>query len=138
MENEKETLGQPEIVPVETDNTLDGPKTENLGKFASTDELARAYENLHAEFTRKSQVLANLQQGNVSVTDEETSPKVEDANNREEVIKEYLISLSQKQYAPTVITGSSDLVLGVKPEPMHLRDIERVAENYFKTKETQK
>ena len=129
-----ELLEQPETSPVQADNeSIDGSK-KLLGKFASTDELAKAYENLQTEFSRKSQILAELQKdkGHACVASE--NPPVVPVN-REEIIKDYLTSIAASKTAPTVITTASDLVFGAKPEPRSLRDMERVAEIFFKQKE---
>jgi len=110
-----------------------------LGKFADVSELAKAYESLQSEFTRKSQMLAQLQknEGQAGAAIEQPPVIVPDAVpiNREEIIKEYLTSIANSQIAPTVITTASDLAFGIKPEPLALNDAKRVAENFFKTKE---
>jgi len=120
-----EVLGEP---------LTEGPKF--LGKFASVSDLEKAYESLQAEFTRKSQLLAELQQGQAGAAKIEI-PNVEPKTeiNRDEIIKEYLTSVATRPNAPTVIAGTNDLAYGVKPETKSIRDLTKVAENYFKTKE---
>ena len=54
---------------------------------------------------------------------------------REDIIRDYLISIAAQARAPEVITGTGDFVFGVKPEPMTLRDVGKAAENFFRTKE---
>jgi len=131
--SEEEILGQSQPdAPAVAENAKDDPKEKILGKFTDVLELEKAYVSLQAELTRKSQMLAQLQQGNVSVTVE--SKPVEVAQDKGKVIEEYLLSLAKGQKAPTVITVANEIGFSAKPEPMSLRDIERVAENYFKTK----
>ena len=200
-------LEQPESVPAEADNTTEGSNI--LGKFASVEELAKAYDNLQAEFTRKCQQLKTpagdgrefktpaadaapplqkgewlltaemSKQGNASVADYEepvlktpaadAAPPLQKGESllpvqkgewllpdgeclpcedirpslcenlapslREAVIREYLTSVASKQTAPAVITAGQDFAFGVMPERKSLRDIESVAENYFRNKE---
>ena len=118
-----------------------------LGKFATVSELEKAYESLQSEFTRKSQLLAELQQGNAVAAIKEPVVEVEPpvaccdtplqqgGTTREEIIREYLTSVAARPTAPAVITGTSAPAFGIKPEPRALRDVERLAENYFKLKE---
>jgi len=97
-----------------------------LGKFVDTLELAKAYETLQAEFSRKSQELAEFKKVE--------KPTVESVC-KEDIIKEYLTSISKSQTAPTVITTASDFCFGAKAEPRTLKDLTKVAAQYFKTKE---
>jgi len=135
----KTDLGQPTDAPVETDNALNpGPKNI-LGKFHTVDDLAKAYENLQVEFTKKCQALSQIQQGTAGAAIELT-PKVEQPTqtptvNRDEVIQEYLLSVARGNRAPTVITAAGDFAFGVKPEPKTLLETEKIAENFFKSKE---
>jgi len=145
---EEKNLEQPEAaLPGNTENEAEGSNLI-LGKFAGKDELAKAYESLQAEFTRRSQLLAEIQ-GNAGAAQEKSPERTPatclkdlslDTNpqTREEIIKDYLTGIMTNQTAPTVITTASDLVFGVKPEPKSLRDMEKVAENYFRTKEITK
>ena len=127
MDNLEELLGEPETSPEQSDNEIiNGPK-KICGKFADIDELSRAYENLEKDYSRKSMELATL-------TKQQGGPVVEHVN-RDDVIKEYLTSIAKSQAAPTVITTASDIAFGNNSEPKSLRDVESVAENFFRTKE---
>ncbi|MDR0462424.1 MAG: hypothetical protein LBG88_03815 [Christensenellaceae bacterium] len=124
-----ENLGQLSAVDGE------GPKSE-FGKFDNLDNLLRAYEQLEQRFTWKCQEMAEMtdKQGQASVAVNK-APIAPDEASRDEIIKEYLTSIATRTPAPTVITGQSDFVIGAKAEAKSLRDMEKVAENYFKTKE---
>jgi len=111
--------------PEQTDNAADGSTI--LGKFASVDELQRAYTNLQSEFTRKSQQLAQLLAKGSAGAANENTPK-------EQVIRDYLLSIAKKEVAPAVITTGGDVAFGAKASPRTLADIEKVAENFFKIK----
>jgi hypothetical protein len=160
MENleqlEAGTTDNSECPPVAADGSksVDAPRTENYGKFANIEELLSSYRNLEAEFTRKSQLLSQIQQGKVSVTDsekpvttaaKETTPETAAAKSvvsvtneadRDEIIKEYLTSVAAKQHAPAVITTSNEFVFGVKTQVKSLREVSALAENFFKNKES--
>ena len=124
-----EILEQLEGVPVEADNTADG---SNLGKFASVEGLLKSYESLQSEFTRKSQILAELQQSNASVAVMEKADVEKSAPiSREEIIRDYLTSVAAKQTAPAVITASNDFAFGATTEPKSIRDAAKVAEQFF-------
>jgi len=131
MDMNDEILEQPETTQVVESSKL-------LGKFDNVDALAKAYESLQADYTRKSQELAGikLQQESASVAVNK-SPIVEEVS-RDEIIKEYLTNVAKAQTAPVVITATSDVTFGVKSEPRSLRDIQNVAEIFFKTKGEQK
>ena len=111
-----------------------------LGKFANVNELCKAYENLQGEFTRKSQLLAQMQQGNACEAVKQT-PVVDDApikrdeTIKNEIIKEYLTSIAVNKTAPAVITTNNDFAFGVTPTRRSIREVEKIAENFFKTKE---
>jgi len=108
-----------------------------LGKFADYSELEKAYNALQSEFTRKCQTLAQMQQGNAgaAVCDKPVVAEPAPTPSPDEIIKSYLTSVAAKQTAPAVITNTSDFALGTKPAPRSLRDIETVAEQFFKNKE---
>lgn len=52
--------------------TRDAQNMNILGKFKSVEQLAKAYENLQAEFTRRSQLLKQLEQNKVDNLSEKT------------------------------------------------------------------
>lgn len=55
----EDTVGSPETVEEEA-GKVEAERGVPVGKFKSVDELVTAYENLQAEFTRKSQKLAEV------------------------------------------------------------------------------
>jgi len=131
-EIEKENLGQPENpAPVQTDNAEQGPK-KILGKFTSAEELAKAYDNLHAEFTQKCQLIAKLQQNSAK---NDTAAAQPTETTKQAIIAEYLASVAAKPKSPALITGAGEVAFGPKPNARTLRDVLNIAEDYFKTKE---
>lgn len=84
---DENNVEQPKVEPAAADNPTVRSNSETIGKFADVTELAKAYENLQAEFTRKSQLLAKLTQGQAGAAiqpemqsdAEETSPVTADA-----------------------------------------------------------
>lgn len=65
-EQQKENLG-----------ATTSPESSQLGKFQSSEELLKAYNNLQAEFTRKCQKLSEVQKQFSEKGDQETSVKDE-------------------------------------------------------------
>jgi hypothetical protein len=133
--NTPEAPEQPLIEPNEMDNSKYGSGIAK--KFANVRELEKAYERLHAEFTRKSQQLKKIQHDTAGAAICEpiiVEKRVVD-DGAEEVIKNYLLSLEQKPVAPPVISGGGEFGYGIKPNPKSVRDTQKIAENYFKTKE---
>ena len=137
-----ELLEQPTDAPAPVvDNVEEDSKDNILGRFKSVDELAKAYDNLVKEFTRKSQELS-LVKGTRPETAGATSAEtksvevapVEPAPSREDIIKEYLTSVKTLPTAPTVIMGVDDFALGKRPEAKSLREVTKIAEEYFRTK----
>jgi hypothetical protein len=138
-------LEQPEVTPAVADNVKDGSKL--LGKFTNVDELCRAYENLHADYTRKSQTLAKIQQGHACVAVEKIPvveqmsflPKEEvqddSAKEREKIIEDYLVSVARGKVAPKVISAAGDVCIGTKPNAPSMGDAVRIVEMLFKQKE---
>lgn len=130
---------------------VEAPKPLLVGKFEGVEELAKAYESLQSEFTRKCQQLSQMQQGKPSVG--EKVPEVAngaatrdeirlslDCDNlapslREAVIKDYLTSVAFGRSAPAVITTAREFACGAKPASKSIRDMKSIAENFFKTKE---
>ncbi|MCL2229146.1 MAG: hypothetical protein FWC00_04965 [Firmicutes bacterium] len=122
-----------------SDNTDADSKENILGRFKNVDELAKAYDNLVKEFTRKSQELSLLKDSKNSEVRAESKAGDGDtpqppSPSREDIIKEYLTSFQTQPAAPTVIMGVDDFALGKKPEAKSLREVTKIAEEYFRTK----
>lgn len=104
------TLDKPDEVPTESnqDSTI-------LGKFASVDELAKAYEQLESAFTKKSQELARIT-----------------AENKDKVC---VTKIEPVKEIPQVISGhSSNFAFTNVSEARTLHATTKVAENFFKQK----
>ena len=109
-------LEKPDEVPT------DSGQDSILGKFASVDELAKAYQQLEVAFTKKAQELSALQK----VAEEqlaETKDKASVAVTKE--VKE----------VPQVIAGNSgNYAFTNVSEAKTLHATTKVAENFFKMK----
>ncbi len=73
---EENTNGSPSEEIEESVQTGEAERGVPIGKFKSVEDLFHAYENLQAEFTRKSQKLSALEKASVEVSEDE---KVENA-----------------------------------------------------------
>jgi hypothetical protein len=164
----EQIMEQPEQEQPKLDNddgrptdSSDGSKNEEsiLNKFATPEALAEAYKNLHAEFTRKSQELGKLvktmqaekQEKTGAVTNEiqQISPQPPNNNSdkgvqdtqgsREEVIREYLLSVATKQTAPAVIANpNTDFAFTNISQAKSMNAIDQIAKTFFETKGTLK
>jgi hypothetical protein len=102
-------VGNSDENPVESNND-----SKMLGKFASADELVKAYEQLQSAFTKKSQELAELKdKASVAVNQKVETP----------------------QPPPIVIAGNSgNYAFTNVSEARTLHATTKVAENFFKMK----
>lgn len=96
-----------------------------LGKFGSVDALIAAYSSLEAEFTRRSQRLKELEQGNKAQDmppGGAPSPKsvfsadMLDDGAKAAVIEQYLRSLSAGKSIPLIVEGASPSAPRVAPK----------------------
>ena len=114
-----------------------------LGKFKDVKTLMKAYSDLEAEFTRRSQRLKELEKGNKaeSIPDgEKPSPSqtedeliasaLSDASVKDAVIGEYLKSLS-KNKGVTLVSGGGG-VAAPKISPKTVREAGRLAKEFLK------
>lgn|GEM_PF-1762084 len=125
--------------------------TEQYGNFVNAEELHKAYKNLHAEFTRKSQELKRLETLNESheSTKADTTP-ASIANNEnvetiqvesmpptpkstDDIIREYLFGVKQRK-VPPVIMGSTNNMTSSSGGIRNLRDAEKLARDFFNSK----
>ena len=154
MENEIETYLEQPKVDNTSDNSENCPTVEscgsNFGKFASHTELVKAYENLHKEFTRKCQVLCELEKksmaneehnGNAcaaSINEVQKVPYVMacDESDKSKIIEEYLMSVAKRSVAPAVITTNNDFAFGKNEEPRSIGDLGKIVENFFQSHAT--
>jgi sugar-specific transcriptional regulator TrmB len=81
--------------------------------------LQKSYKELQAEFTRKSQTLKDLE------------AKLNSAPKREDIIREYLISLKNGEQ-PEVITSSSSVFdLAKEKKPTDINQADELVRKYF-------
>lgn len=127
-------------------------KNDDLGKFKSVDALKKAYEELEAEFTRRSQRLKALEQSKaeeVPQAGETPSPSapaepaeerggealyravMEDGAVRARVLSEYLDSLK----GVPLLMGSGKHVPAPADRPRTFAEAGDLALGYFKSKQ---
>ena len=121
---------------LETESTLDTAdehpidlgQDSILGKFASVDELAKAYEQLQSAFTKKSQELAELKD----------KARVAEIKPVKEIPQTPVVITSEtrdKGCMPTLISGNSgNYAFTNVTEARTLHATTKVAENFFKLK----
>ena len=130
--------------------TADAAEAENeknaaaeLGKFKDVQTLMKAYSDLEAEFTRRSQRLKELEKGNKadglpdgaesapSPTDEEELLKsaLGNARIRDAVIGEYLKGVSEAKGVPLVAGGGG--VSAPRNTPKSVKEAGKLAQQFL-------
>lgn len=140
MPADVETMAQQSApVPAE-EETKSTPELSGLGKFKTVDALARAYKELEAEFTRRSQKLKALeesapQSGNAGEAahaprDEETLYREVSENEgvRARILSDYLSSLK----GVPLMTGGGVGVTAPANKPKSFREAGSLALGYLK------
>ena len=101
-----------------------------LGKFKDIETLVKAYTDLEAEFTRRSQRLKELECGNKAVTPDGAQPSQEiDEKVRDAVIGEYLKSVAEKGGVPLLTGGGG--VAAPKTSPKSVKEAGRLAQEFL-------
>ncbi|MCL2540365.1 MAG: hypothetical protein FWE53_02915 [Firmicutes bacterium] len=114
---EKNNLGEQLPLPeaetalTEKADVSSEPGGSQYGKFNSANELKAAYDNLEKEFTRKSQLLAELNKQNKTTAELASDPEVvklvsDKSEVKEKIINDYVISLSAAGRSPELIYSS--------------------------------
>ncbi len=129
--------------------TADTAKAERVekaaadyGKFESASALLAAYKSLEAEFTRRSQRLKELEEGNkVALVNSEPSPRGAERSDIKEaactdeeikraVIEDYLKSVATNKSAPLISGGVCASV--PKNSPKTVKEAGVLAETFLK------
>ncbi len=127
--------------PAQADN--DEKAAAVLKKFKDVQTLCKAYSDLEAEFTRRSQRLKELEKGNKEdlTPDGAESPLSQDgekklidsalsnAKVREAVIGEYLKSVSASKSVPLVVGGSG--ISAPRREIKSVKEAGRLAQRFL-------
>lgn len=132
-----------------TADAAEAEKTEQaatgLGKFKSVDALMKAYSELEAEFTRRSQRLKELEEGNKAhAHTDEDAPSRGSENEREELLKlalsdaeiknavigEYLKGVVQNKSIPLICGGVA--TPAPKIAPKSVKEAGAIAERFLK------
>ena len=109
---QEDTASATDFVGVDIESQVDLKGSPNLGKFKSVEELLKAYNNLHGEFTKKCQALNEALREKQNVDNTETVPAYE-SSDWQKSVDEFLIRYPQakgfsKEIA-NVITSDKDL-----------------------------
>ncbi|MDE7167622.1 MAG: hypothetical protein K2O28_02085 [Clostridia bacterium] len=108
-----------------------------LGKFESVSALLAAYKSLEAEFTRRSQRLKELEEGN-KAHDDDCAPSRESADGvsnldegvKKAVIEEYLKTVASGKSVPLIVGGVSSAA--PKFAPKTVKEAGALAEKFLK------
>lgn len=113
-----------------------------LGKFKDVQTLMKAYSDLEAEFTRRSQRLKQLEQGNKAETAPDGAAVAPSANNdeliraalsndrvRDAVISDYLKSVKEAGTVPLTVGGGG--VAAPRVAPKSVKEAGRLAREFL-------
>lgn len=117
---------------------------QKLGKFGSVDALLNAYKSLEAEFTRRSQRLKELEEGNKAQNMPEGALSRDAKQNREDfvnaakndvevkeaVIGEYLKTVFNGKTVPLIVGGVS--TPAPKNRPQSVKEAGALVKNFLK------
>lgn len=111
-----------------------------LGKFESVSALLAAYKSLEAEFTRRSQRLKELEEGNKAHEDERapsrescdgvSTVKTLDESVKNAVIEEYLKTVATGKSVPLIVGGVSSAAPRFAPKTV--KEAGALAEKFLK------
>lgn len=131
---ENENISLDSLTPTLTDDT--GEEQGNLlpSKFKSVDSLLKAYTELEAEFTRKSQKIKTLEEQLNNLSAVQSADAVNIEGIKTQAVKDYLKTLGA-QSVPNVIANTSstfNTVPAVKPTTM--ADVKSAVLAFFENK----
>ncbi len=146
MDNLTQTANSAEPTVVERDNTA----AAELGKFKDVTTLLQAYNNLQAEFTRRSQRLKELEQANKDAvppvqTDNEQAPSptqmkwedndllqaaLQNSAVRDAIIADYIKSVANNKGVAFVTGGAS--VPAARNTPKTIKEAGELVKNFLK------
>lgn len=131
-------------VTAETAQAEDKKAAAELGKFGSVDALLNAYKSLEAEFTRRSQRLKELEEGNKAQSmpqgalsqgvqqsrEEFVAAATQDAEVKEAVIGEYLKTVFNNKGIPMIVGGVA--TPAPKTCPKSVKEAGALVKNFLK------
>jgi hypothetical protein len=97
--------------------TVENEGSKELGKFKDANSLLKAYNSLQAEFTKKSQKLAQLENDNERMQNEQTK-KVEQEKEIEEFVSKFEIAKPFSSALKASLQNNSEL--DIKEETLKL------------------
>lgn len=112
-----------------------------LGKFGSVSALLAAYKNLEAEFTRRSQRLKELEEGNKARgvpddgapsrgSDDGVNAEAIDESVKSAIIEEYLRAVAGGKSVPLIVGGVSSAA--PKNAPRTVKEAGALAQKFLK------
>lgn len=136
-ENAENTNLQVTAEPAEAEKDM---AATELGKFESVSALLAAYKSLEAEFTRRSQRLKELEEGNKARVDE-GAPSRESCNGvstvekldesvKNAVIEDYLKTVASGKSVPLIVGGVSSAAPRFTPKTV--KEAGALAEKFLK------
>ena len=139
-----DNLTQTEQVTADTAGAEKDNAAAELGKFKDVQTLMKAYSDLQAEFTRRSQRLAELEKENKAkaIPDgEEASPSQNDEEKlisaalkcervKDAVIADYLKSVSAPKAVPLTVGGGG--VAAPRVAPKSVKEAGALAQQFLK------
>jgi len=135
--DEQKIVEQPETMDLGIDNQF--VMDSACGNFASADDLLKAYKSLQAEFTRKSQEIAEIKKDMASVVgyknpedSKETQGDKEKEKDvmRDQILTEYLGSVAKRKVPPTVIGQGAYLTTQIDGK-QSLNSANEMAKKFF-------
>ncbi len=133
-----------EPVTADTAQAEETKAAPELGKFESVDALMNAYKSLEAEFTRRSQRLKELEEGNKAQNmpqgalsqsvqkdrEEFVAAATQDAEVKEAVIGEYLKTVFANKGIPMIVGGVT--TPAPKTCPKSVKEAGALVKNFLK------
>ena len=116
QENMEQAVSLPEEAPERENLSTDNGENASVGKFASSEELLKAYKNLESEFTKKCQQLKEAERRSESSeatsAQEESAPLYESEEWEERVadfLESYPIAVEYAAEISSLLKGDPDL-----------------------------
>lgn len=130
--NEIEQTKATETQTTAVEQNLGNTETQvSLGKFKSVNALLDAYNSLQAEFTKRCQRLKELEENNKVVekagASTETLIKEENAQSKEEILKEYLKEIVESKQNAVLLNGFGEGVKTPAKKPKTISEAGKLA-----------
>ena len=142
-ENKTDNLTDENGVTADTAEADKGSAAAGLGKFKDVQTLYKAYTDLEAEFTRRSQRLKELEKGNKVPQPSDGTEEVPSQSREEELLKgalsnekvrsavigEYLKNVYKEQGVPLIAGGGA--VVAPRQTPKTVKEAGKLAKQFL-------